>query len=116
MKHTGKISWAAVAAVIAATTFVAIMAIIDPVGVFTIVPDGFSRTSWRKVQNGMTQNDVLQVLPPPIEHCVASDTASCYEYWRYSRKTSWTVFYVDYKIFFNERGLVVGKKCKIDCD
>ena len=26
------------------------------------------------------------------------------------------VDYVDYKIFFNERGLVVGKKCKIDCD
>ena len=94
----------------------AFVIVVDPVGFFTIVPTGFSRTSWRKVQNGMTQNDVLQLLPQPIERCVACDSASCFEYWRYSQKTAWNILYMDYKVFFNERGEVVGKKNTIDCD
>lgn len=97
----------------AATTFTVIIVL---AGFFTTVPAGFDVISWRKVQDGMSKNEVLLLLPQPIDRCIACDAASCAEYWRYSRRTSSIPFYMDYKIFFNERGQVIGKKNRIDCD
>lgn len=94
----------------------AIVIVMDPLGLFTIVPPDFSRTSWQKIQLGMKKEEVLLLLPEPIERCIASDAASCFEYWRYSQKTSWNILYMDYKVFFDKKGEVIGKKNRIDCD
>lgn len=94
----------------------AIVIVMDPLGLFTIVPPDFSSAAWQKIHIGMKKEEVLLLLPQPIERCIACDAASCFEYWRYSQKTAWNILYMDYKVFFDKKGEVVGKKNRIDCD
>ena len=88
---------------------------VDPAGVFTVVPSGFSNSSWAKIHNGMSKDEVLELLPLPIRRGT-SQSDRCSEYWRYSRNRSWTLMYRDYTIFFDKKGHVVGTKNAIDCD
>ena len=88
---------------------------LDPAGVFTVVPSGFSRGNWAKIHKGMSKDEVLELLPLPIKRGT-SQSDRCAEYWRYSRNRSWTFMYKDYTIFFDKTGRVVGKKNAIDCD
>ena len=88
---------------------------LDPAGVFTVVPSGFSRGNWAKIQKGMSKDEVLELLPLPIKRGM-SQSNRCSEYWRYSRNRSWTFMYRDYTIFFDKKGHVVGTKNAIDCD
>lgn len=90
--------------------------VIDPFGMFTIVPPSFSNTHWSMISKGMTKDEVLRLLPQPIERCKCGPHAGCSEYWQYSCKRSWNVLFRDFKIFFDENELVLGKKNEIDCD
>ena len=89
---------------------------LDPAGVFTVVPSGFSRGNWAKIHKGMSKDEVLELLPLPIKRGT-SQSNRCAEYWRYSRNRFRTfMMYRDYTIFFDKNGHVVGTRNAIDCD
>ena len=92
------------------------MLMLDPCGLFTITPSGFSSKAWNNVQEGMSKDDVLRFMPLPIDRCDVRDSDRCVEYWQYSGKRKWNVMFMDYKVFFDEHGRVVGKKSSVDCD
>ena len=107
--------WTAVTLSFLVMMFVVIaVVVIDPFGMFTIVPPCFSRARWSMISKGMTKDEVLRLLPPPIERCKCGPHAGCPEYWQYSSKRSWNVLFRDYEIYFDEDERVIGKSNMLD--
>ena len=61
-------------------------------------------------------NRTVSISSDPFDPCDVRDSDRCVEYWQYSGKRKWNVMFMDYKVFFDEHGRVVGKKSSIDCD
>lgn len=81
---------------------------IDPVGLFTTTPEGFSAKKFKSVKSGMTQQEVLQILPSPTKRVQMTWNERCSEVWRYGSKNPVNVLFVDYSVLFGTNGLVTG--------
>ena len=88
----------------------------NPLGLFTLVAPGITEEKWSQVSNGMTLDEVLRILPPPLEKIICNEYSGCKYFLQYSRPREPFFLYRNIRVFFDEEDKVINKLDEIDDD
>ena len=81
---------------------------VDPFGYFTVTATKFNAEKFQHVMKGMLRDDVRNLLGDPLKVTKMEWNERCPLEWIYSRKGHGTLFYCDYRVYFDASGRVLS--------
>lgn len=89
---------------------------IDPAGLFTVKPVGFSRRGWKTIEQGNDRSMVIQNIGEPFMKADIPWSDEIGEVWYYSKKRSPHFLFKDCRVYFDKNGRVSSKASLVSED